>query len=176
EPRGLDEYHYAQLFRVRRPGSAAAGEPRVREADPSDERRRIHFDAAARVREADPSDERRRIHFDAAARVREADPSDERRRIHFDAAARVREADPSDERRRIHFDAAARVREADPSDERRRIHFDAAEDEHWLALKDAVEPNRRNLNGLYRVDVSIADGVARCQRPRIAAWGVDTRL
>jgi len=50
------------------------------------------------------------------------------------------------------------------------------EDEHWLALKDAVEPNRRNLNGLYRVDVSMADGVARCDRPRIAGWGVDTRL
>jgi hypothetical protein len=50
------------------------------------------------------------------------------------------------------------------------------EEEHWLALKDAVEPNRRNLNGLYRVDLAIADGVARCQRPRIAAWGVDTRL
>jgi Peptidase family M28 len=53
---------------------------------------------------------------------------------------------------------------------------DAAEYEHWLALKDAIEPNRRNLNGLYRVDVSMADGVARCHRPRIAAWGVDTRL
>jgi hypothetical protein len=73
-------------------------------------------------------------------------------------------------------DAAPRVREADPSDERRRIHFNAAEDEHWLALKDAIEPNRRNLNGLYRVDLSMADGVARCERPRIAAWGVDTRL
>jgi hypothetical protein len=48
--------------------------------------------------------------------------------------------------------------------------------EHWLALKDAVEPNRRNLNGLYHVDLSMADGVARCERPRIAAWGVDTRL
>jgi hypothetical protein len=51
-----------------------------------------------------------------------------------------------------------------------------AEEEHWLALKDAIEPNRRNLNGLYRVDLSLADGVARCERPRIAAWGVDTRL
>ena len=92
EPRDLGEYHYAQLFRVRRTGAA---EPRVREADPSDERRRIHFDAA---------------------------------------------------------------------------------EEHWLALKDAIEPNRRNLNGLYRVDLSMADGLARCERPRIAAWGVDTRL
>jgi hypothetical protein len=52
----------------------------------------------------------------------------------------------------------------------------AREDEHWLALKDAIEPNRRNLNGLYRVDLSMADGVARCERPQIAAWGVDTRL
>jgi hypothetical protein len=52
----------------------------------------------------------------------------------------------------------------------------AAEQEHWLALKDAIEPNRRNLNGLYRVDLSMAEGVARCERPRIAAWGVDTRL
>ena len=48
--------------------------------------------------------------------------------------------------------------------------------EHWLALKDAVEPNRRNLNGVYRVEAEIADGVARCTQPRIAAWGVDTRL
>jgi hypothetical protein len=52
----------------------------------------------------------------------------------------------------------------------------ATEREHWLALKDAVEPNRRNLNGLYRVDASIVDGFARCERPRIADWGVDTRL
>lgn len=58
----------------------------------------------------------------------------------------------------------------------RRPGTSAGEEEHWLALKDAVEPNRRNLNGLYRVDVSIADGRARCDRPRIAAWGVDTRL
>jgi hypothetical protein len=51
-----------------------------------------------------------------------------------------------------------------------------APDEHWLALKDAVEPNRRNLNGLYRVEVSLADGLARCGQPRVLAWGVDTRL
>src|SRR5207249_10623284 len=42
--------------------------------------------AAARGREADPLDERRRIHSAAAARGREADPLDERRRIHFAAA------------------------------------------------------------------------------------------
>jgi hypothetical protein len=59
---------------------------------------------------------------------------------------------------------------------RRRGNAAPAAEEHWLALKDAIEPNRRNLNGLYRVEVSIAGGVARCDRPRIAAWGVDTRL
>ena len=59
---------------------------------------------------------------------------------------------------------------------RRAAAAAAAEDEHWLALKDAIEPNRRNLNGLYQVDLSMADGLARCDRPRMAAWGVDTRL
>lgn len=57
-----------------------------------------------------------------------------------------------------------------------RVKRPGAEAEHWLALKDAVEPNRRNLNGLYLVDVAMAGGVARCERPRIAGWGVDTRL
>jgi len=59
---------------------------------------------------------------------------------------------------------------------RRPLRGGPTEEEHWLALKDAIEPNRRNLNGLYQVDVSMADGVARCHRPRMAAWGVDTRL
>ena len=57
-----------------------------------------------------------------------------------------------------------------------RVRRPGAEEEHWLALKDAVEPNRRNLNGLYLVDVVMADGTARCERPRIAGWGVDTRM
>jgi hypothetical protein len=57
-----------------------------------------------------------------------------------------------------------------------RVRRPGAEAEHWLALKDAVEPNRRNLNGLYLVDVVMADGTARCQGPRIAGWGVDTRM
>ena len=57
-----------------------------------------------------------------------------------------------------------------------RVRRPGAEEEHWLALKDAVEPNRRNLNGLYLVDVVMAGGAARCERPRIAGWGVDTRM
>jgi peptidase M28-like protein len=57
-----------------------------------------------------------------------------------------------------------------------RVRRPGADAEHWLALKDAVEPNHRNLNGLYLVDVTMAGGVARCERPRIVGWGVDTRL
>jgi peptidase M28-like protein len=52
----------------------------------------------------------------------------------------------------------------------------APPDEYWLALKDAIESNRRNLNGLYRAAVSRVDGLVRCDRPKIAAWGVETRL
>ncbi len=59
---------------------------------------------------------------------------------------------------------------------RRPLPGAAGQEEHWLALKDAIEPNRRNLNGIYQVDVSVSGGVACCRRPRIAAWGVDTRL
>jgi hypothetical protein len=49
-------------------------------------------------------------------------------------------------------------------------------EEYWLAVKDAVEPNRRNINGLYRVSVEIADGRAVCRNPEIIDWGVHTRL
>ncbi len=48
--------------------------------------------------------------------------------------------------------------------------------QYWLALKDAIEPNRRNINGLYRVEAEVADGVARCRAPEILDWGVHTRL
>jgi hypothetical protein len=53
---------------------------------------------------------------------------------------------------------------------------DAPLEEYWLALKDAVEPNRRNLNGLYRVEAEIRDGRAVCRNAEILNWGVHTRL
>lgn len=50
--------------------------------------------------------------------------------------------------------------------------------EYWLALKDALEPNRRNLNGVFRVqaeiDLAAKTATARVQEP--VGWGVDTRL
>jgi hypothetical protein len=52
----------------------------------------------------------------------------------------------------------------------------AAREETWLALKDAVEPNRRNVNVVYRVDARIAGGVAHCSAPQVVGWGVETEL
>ncbi len=48
--------------------------------------------------------------------------------------------------------------------------------EHWLALKDAIEPNRRNLNGLYRVQAEVNGASAVCREAQILDWGVHTRL
>ncbi len=48
--------------------------------------------------------------------------------------------------------------------------------ECWLVMKDAVEPNRRNINGLYRVDAELSDGRAVCRNLRILDWGVHTRM
>ncbi|MGH9648927.1 MAG: hypothetical protein ACRD3I_00465, partial [Terriglobales bacterium] len=52
----------------------------------------------------------------------------------------------------------------------------AQPEEYWLAMKDAIEPNRRNINGLYRVRAEITGGRARCQDLEILDWGVHTRL
>jgi hypothetical protein len=49
-------------------------------------------------------------------------------------------------------------------------------EELWLALKDAVEPNRRHLNVVYRVEAEIAAGRARCRSPEVVGWGVEAGL
>jgi hypothetical protein len=49
-------------------------------------------------------------------------------------------------------------------------------EEYWLALKDAIEPNRRNINGIYRAEIAIADGRAVCRNLQLIDWGVRTRL
>jgi hypothetical protein len=50
--------------------------------------------------------------------------------------------------------------------------------DHWLALKDALEPNQRNLNVVYRVEAEVNEaeksGRARLREP--VGWGVHTRL
>jgi hypothetical protein len=48
--------------------------------------------------------------------------------------------------------------------------------EYWLALKDAVEPNRRNINGVYRVEVEISGERAVCRNPQVLNWGVESEL
>ena len=48
--------------------------------------------------------------------------------------------------------------------------------ESWLALKDAIEPNRRNLNGLYRCEARITGTRATCTNLEPLDWGVHTRL
>lgn len=57
-----------------------------------------------------------------------------------------------------------------------RLGSPAPREELWLALKDAVEPNRRNVNVVYRVEAVIEDGRARCRAPVVVGWGVETRL
>jgi hypothetical protein len=56
----------------------------------------------------------------------------------------------------------------------------AAGNEIYLLLKDAVEPNRRNLNMIYRVEAAITDHeqdrVARVRIRDVAGWGVKTSL
>ncbi len=49
---------------------------------------------------------------------------------------------------------------------------------HVLALKDAVEPNRRNVNGVYGAAATIAPGGRRAQAQvgGLLGWGVETRL
>src|SRR5882762_2036157 len=47
---------------------------------------------------------------------------------------------------------------------------------HLVALKDAVEPNRRNLNAVYRATVEHQGGRAVARLGDIVDWGVETRL
>ena len=47
---------------------------------------------------------------------------------------------------------------------------------HLLALKDAVEPNRRNVNGVYRVTATVAGTRAVASVQAMVGWGVETRL
>ena len=47
---------------------------------------------------------------------------------------------------------------------------------HVLALKDAVEPNRRNVNAVYGAAATIDGNRARVQVGGMIGWGVETRL
>jgi hypothetical protein len=47
---------------------------------------------------------------------------------------------------------------------------------HLVALKDAIEPSRRNLNAVYRARVSRQDGRSVAELGEIVGWGVESRL
>jgi hypothetical protein len=47
---------------------------------------------------------------------------------------------------------------------------------HLVAFKDAVEPNRRNLNAVYRASVTRTNGRAVATLGEIVSWGVESRL
>ena len=47
---------------------------------------------------------------------------------------------------------------------------------HVLALKDAVEPNRRNVNGVYGATATIEGNHAHVRVGGLLGWGVETRL
>jgi hypothetical protein len=49
-------------------------------------------------------------------------------------------------------------------------------DELFLALKDAVEPNRRNINSIFRVEGDVEDSEARLRAKEVVWWGVETTL
>lgn len=57
-----------------------------------------------------------------------------------------------------------------------RLDSDTASEQVWLALKDAIEPNRRNVNVVYRVDAVIEGGRAFCRAAEVVGWGVETQL
>ncbi len=47
---------------------------------------------------------------------------------------------------------------------------------HLLALKDAIEPNRRNVNAVYRARATVEGKRATVEVGDIVTWGVETRL
>lgn len=53
-----------------------------------------------------------------------------------------------------------------------------AKTEYWLALKDALEPNRRNLNAVFRATAEVDEDKkeARARVGEALGWGVETRL
>jgi Peptidase family M28 len=46
----------------------------------------------------------------------------------------------------------------------------------YLVLKDAIEPNRRNLNAVYRVAATVEGRRATARVRECVGWGVETRL
>jgi hypothetical protein len=74
------------------------------------------------------------------------------------------------------LDGGARPREPRRLDEYHYARLYRDESGDYLVLKDAIEPNRRNLNGVYRVTASVDGRRARARVHECVGWGVETRL
>ena len=74
------------------------------------------------------------------------------------------------------LDGGARVGEPRNLDEFHYARLYRTAAGHLLALKDAVEPNRRNVNGVYRATATVEGtrGIATVRD--LVGWGVETRL
>lgn len=73
-------------------------------------------------------------------------------------------------------DGGERVRVPRDLDEYHYARLYRANGGHLLVLKDAVEPNRRNVNAVYRVAATVIGKRAVAQIQELVDWGVETRL
>lgn len=75
------------------------------------------------------------------------------------------------------LEGGERMREPRALDEFHYARLYRVERGHLLALKDAIEPNRRNVNAVYRAKAVVFDGKrASVEVGEIVSWGVETRL
>jgi hypothetical protein len=74
------------------------------------------------------------------------------------------------------LDGGARPREPRRLDEYHYARLYRGDSGDYLVLKDAIEPNRRNLNGVYRATASVEGRRASACVHECVGWGVETRL
>ena len=75
------------------------------------------------------------------------------------------------------LDGGERLREPRGLDEYHYARlYRSADGSAYVALKDAIEPNQRNLNGVYRASVTLEGARAVAELGEIVGWGVEVRL
>ncbi len=74
------------------------------------------------------------------------------------------------------LEGGTRVREPRGLDEYHYARLYRGGGNDYLVLKDAVEPNRRNLNGVYRASAAVEGRRAVARVQGIVTWGVEPRL
>lgn len=74
------------------------------------------------------------------------------------------------------LEGGERMRECRALDEFHYARLYRVNGGHVLALKDAIEPNRRNVNAVYHAKAAIAGKRATVEVGEIVTWGVETRL